>query len=276
MSPPDAQSNGSLKEGSIEPEGDKEREVRYAKPYDYFSVNIRYKVALLIMGLQISIISFFLVAITFLERTIQWVAISLYFFCLMFLGWNYIRLSMREAMSCQGWVDYAKAFKSFSSGFVIISIIPVVIVIVNNITKNIIEIGPIILLILLLTFIKIIFSSFENKLVSTKGFRFSIGDAKFLLMKYKEKLLLTSSVLEKNQFNKLSISIKNEKISIQKSSIFVPRSCTIFITTPHDQPDRHRELREAVSAILEGRPWLPKPGDGNILTAETLRKVKVE
>ena len=37
----------------------------------------------------------------------------------------------------------------------------------------------------------------------------------------------------------------------------------IAIQTPRDQPERNRELREAVSAILEGRSWPPESGDGD-------------
>ncbi len=61
--------------------------------------------------------------------------------------------------------------------------------------------------------------------------------------------------------NKWHLIDRNLKIKIESAG----NRCEafVYIRTPRNQPERNRELREAVSAILEGRPWPPEPSDGD-------------
>ncbi len=56
------------------------------------------------------------------------------------------------------------------------------------------------------------------------------------------------------------IKMNGDEIQISKSN---SEKSIVTIQTPCNQPERNRELREAVSAILEGRPWPPEAGDGD-------------
>jgi len=260
--------------GDAEPAGD---EVWYAEPWDASNNPLGYKTILYIFSILYWIIVTFILCFTaylffpidhlvikavddFITLAFE-IIIILWLCYLMYCMWVIAISQFTSRLKNNGWYDNKDTIKQIKKRKTFFTVTGMFFIVYNLISlltiTNMFDMYITMFIIISMTIVGIIIFIIEKTISrnSDKYFDIEYDDCFYLLEMNGEILIPEGSWRTKLFWRKIFMRDKI-KIIIQNSF----KQTHITIKTPFVEEKRNRELREAVSAILEGRPWPPEAG----------------
>ena len=249
--------------------GSAEREVRYAEPWDaevdkknIILVQFLLKVFIVFCAIVILIVGIFIGVYSTDTNLgswffgISWTLFLVSSGCLSIKG--IVIDSTKDSLENEGWTNNGIAFIKFLRaigipGLFFFPLMAIGLHLQDGV--NLTEFWMILIIILWLFF--------EYFGVITQAYQRDI-DLPFIdvvsILEMSYKFYIPNAEIKKKRVNCCSFVDGEDKIVIVRKGI---DQSIVNVLTPRDQSERNRELREAVSAILEGHPWPPESGDGD-------------